>query len=281
MDAVVFATVLFAAACHAAWNAAIKGGPDPLSVTVLISLGAAVVSLAALPIVGLPDAPAWPWIVASVLIHLVYFAALIESYRVGDMGQVYPLARGSAPLMTAAVSVLAVGELLAPAGWAGIALLASGVLLLSLRGGRDLTRLDGRAVGFALFTALTICAYSVVDGVGARRAGSAHAYSAALFAGIGPVMLAYAAVRRGRGGLAALRRRWPIGLAGGALQLGSYGIAIWAMTLAPIAMVAALRETSVLFGSVIAVVFLKEPLRAGRVVAALVVVAGLALMRLQ
>jgi drug/metabolite transporter (DMT)-like permease len=277
----VFAAVLFAAACHAGWNATIKGGRDPLATAVLISLGAALAACALLPIVGLPAAPAWPFVITSVLIHLVYFAALIESYRAGDMGQVYPLARGSAPLMTAAVTAFVVGEPLAVAGWAGIALLAAGVLLLSLRGGRDLTRLDGRAVGYALFTALTICAYSVVDGIGARRAGSAHAYSAALFAGIGPVMLAYAVMRRGVGVLAALRPHWPTGLAGGALQLGSYGIAIWAMTVAPIAVVAALRETSVLFGAVIAVVFLKEPLRAGRVVAALVVLAGLALIRLQ
>jgi drug/metabolite transporter (DMT)-like permease len=120
-----------------------------------------------------------------------------------------------------------------------------------------------------------------VDGIGARRAGSAHAYSAALFAGIGPVMLAYALVRRGGGVVDALRGRWRTGLAGGGLQLGSYGIAIWAMTLAPIAVVAALRETSVLFGAVIAVAFLKEPLRPGRVIAALVVVVGLALIRLQ
>ena len=136
------------------------------------------------------------------------------------------------------------------------------MLLLSLRGGRDLARLDRRAVGFALFTAVTICAYSVVDGIGARRAGSANAYSIALFVGIGPVMLAYALARRGAAAVMALRRHWGLGLAGGALQLCSYGIAIWAMTVAPIAIVAALRETSVLFGAVIAVVFLKEPLRA-------------------
>ncbi len=99
MDPFVFAAVLFAAACHAGWNAAIKRGLDPLATTVLISIGAAIVSAVLLPFVGLPAAAAWPWCGASVLIHLVYFAALIESYRAGDMGQVYPIARGSAPLM--------------------------------------------------------------------------------------------------------------------------------------------------------------------------------------
>jgi drug/metabolite transporter (DMT)-like permease len=280
MDPFVFAAVLIAAACHAGWNATIKGGLDPLATTVVISIGAAVVAAALLPVVGLPAGAAWPWCGASVLIHLVYFAALIESYRAGDMGQVYPIARGSAPLMTAIVTTTLVGERLGLASWGGIILLVAGVMLLSLRGGRDLTRLDRKAVGFALFTAVTICAYSVVDGVGARHAGSANAYSVALFVGIGPVMVIYALAWRGREVIPAMQRHWPLGLAGGTLQLGSYGIAIWAMTVAPIAIVAALRETSVLFGALIAIIFLKEPLRASRVAAALMIVAGLTLIRL-
>jgi len=280
MDAFVFAAVLFAAACHAGWNASIKRGLDPLATTVAISLGAALVSLFALPVVGLPARDAWPWVLASIAIHLVYFGALIESYRVGDMGQVYPIARGAAPLMTATVTTLFVGERLGLVGWLGVVLLAAGVLLLSLRGGRDLAKLNSRAVGFALFTAVTVCAYSVVDGVGARLAGSAHAYSAALFVGIGPVMAAYAFNRGGISALDDTMRLWLTGLAGGALQLGSYGIAIWAMTLAPIAIVAALRETSVLFGALIAVILLKEPLRLGRMAAAVLIVCGLVLVRL-
>ena len=280
MDAFVFTAVLFAAACHAGWNATIKRGLDPLTTTVLISIGAAIVAAVFVPVVGWPAGAAWPWCGASVLIHLVYFAALIESYRAGDLGQVYPIARGSAPLMTAIATTALVGERLGLLGWCGIILLAAGVLLLSLRGGRDLARLDRKAVGFALFTAVTICAYSVVDGVGARLAEGATAYSVALFLGIGPVMVIYALVRRGREAVVTMGRDWGLGLAGGALQLGSYGIAIWAMTVAPIAIVAALRETSVLFGAAIAVVFLKEPLRPSRIAAALTIVAGLTLIRL-
>ena len=280
MDAFVFAAVLFAAACHAGWNAAIKRGLDPLATTVVISVGAALVAAAFLPLVGVPAAASWPWCAASVLIHLFYFAALIESYRAGDLGQVYPIARGSAPLMTAVATTVFVGERLGILGWFGIILLVAGVLLLSLRGGRDLARLDRKAVGFALFTAVTICAYSVVDGLGARLAGSANAYTVALFVGIAPVMVIYALARRGAAATLAIGRHWGLGLAGGTLQLGSYGIAIWAMTVAPIAIVAALRETSVLFGAAIAVIFLKEPLRASRIVAAVMIVAGLALIRL-
>jgi drug/metabolite transporter (DMT)-like permease len=283
MDGFVFAAVLCAAAFHAGWNATIKRTLDPLTTTVLISLGAAIVALAGMPFFGFPEAAGWPWVIASVLIHLVYFAALIESYRVGDMGQVYPIARGSAPLMTALASPLFVGEQVGPLAWLGIVLLTAGVILLSLRGGREVAKLNSHAISFALLTAVTICAYSLVDGIGARASGegNANAYSVALFVGIGPVMLGYALFRRGPVVLKAIAGQWTTGVTGGALQLGSYGIAIWAMTLAPIAIVAALRETSVLFGALIALIFLKEPLRASRIAAALMIVCGLIAIRLQ
>jgi drug/metabolite transporter (DMT)-like permease len=278
----VFLAVLFAACCHAGWNASIKRTLDPLATTVLIAIGAGLVALPVIPFAGWPALPAWPWLIASVVIHLFYFAGLIESYRSGDMGQVYPIARGAAPLMTATMTTLFVGERLGAFGWSGIVLLAAGVLLLSLRGGRDLAKLDRQAVGFALFTAVTVCAYSVVDGIGARAAGPglAAAYSTVLFVGIAPVIVAYALVRRGTAVIPAMAPHWKIGLGGGALAVISYSIAIWAMTLAPIAIVAALRETSVLFGAIIAVTILKEPLRPARIVAALMIVLGLICLRL-
>jgi len=281
MENFVFLAVLFGAACHAGWNALIKVGLDPLSTTTLISLGAGLVALALAPLVGLPAWAAWPWLIASVIVHLCYFASLIESYRTGDLGQVYPIARGSAPLMTAAATTGFIGEKLSLVGWTGIFSLVAGVLLLSARGGRELAEVDRRAIGFALFTALTICAYSVVDGIGARLSANPNAYSVWLFIGIAVVMLPYAIYRDGPDVIPAMRRFWRRGLAGGALQLLSYGIAIWAMTAAPIAVVATLRETSVLFGAVIAVVVLKEPVRAARIVAACLIVCGLILIRLQ
>ncbi len=280
MDSFVFAAVLFGAACHAGWNAAIKGGIDTVTTTSLIAIGAGVVALAVLPFVGLPLAPAWPWVIASIVIHLLYFIGLSESYRVGDLGHVYPIARGTAPLMTAALSAPLIGEALGLPAWLGIIALAGGVLLLSARGGRELARFDAHATALALFTATTICAYSLVDGVGARLAGSANAYTASLFIGNAVALAGYGIARRGSQAWAALAAHWKIGLAGGALQLVSYGIAIWAMTVAPIAIVAALRETSVLFGTALAVVFLKEPLRPLRVMAALMIVCGLMLIRL-
>jgi drug/metabolite transporter (DMT)-like permease len=282
MDLFVFVAVLFAAACHAGWNASIKRTVDSLVTTTLIALGAGLVALPFIPIWGWPEPASWPWLIASVIIHLFYFAGLIECYRTGDLGQVYPIARGAAPLMTAIVTTAFVGERLSAAGWCGIVVLAAGVLLLSLRGGHALAKLNRQAVSFALFTAVTICAYSVVDGLGARLAGpgKAMAYSLVLFVAIAPVVLAYALVRRGGALLQAMRPHWKIGLGGGVMAVVSYSIAIWAMTLAPIAIVSALRETSVLFGAIIAVVVLKEPLRTARIVAALMVVGGLVLLRI-
>jgi drug/metabolite transporter (DMT)-like permease len=221
-----------------------------------------------------------PWIVASTVIHLFYFAALVESYRTGDLGHVYPIARGSAPLMTAAVSAFFVGERLNLLSWCGIVLLAAGVLLLSARGSRELTHVDKRAVGFALLTALTICAYSVVDGLGARASHNSLSYVLWLFIGIALVLPPYALWRDGRDVIPAMQRYWLRGFAGGGLQVLSYGIAVWAMTLAPIAIVASLRETSVLFGAILAVTVLKEPLRAIRIVAAVLILCGLVLLRL-
>ncbi len=279
MDSLVFAAVLIAAAAHAGWNAAIKRGVDPLATTVLIAVGAAVVALPILALTGLPAPAARPWVIASVVVHLGYFAGLVEAYRAGDMSQVYPIARGSAPLLTALVSTTWLGERLGLIGWLGLLCLVAGVSMLSLRGGGELAKLDRRAVGFALFTALTVCAYSVIDGIGVRAAGDAPAYTAAAFLGNGVIMALYGLARRGGKLFAAPAQIWRTGLGGGALQLGSYGVALWAMTVAPIAVVAALRETSVLFGTLIAVVVLREPLRAARVLAAVLIVAGLVLIK--
>lgn len=281
METFVFLAVLFAALCHAGWNALIKVGLDPLSTTTLIAIGSALVALVALPFTGNPAGAAWPWLAVSVVIHFFYFAALIESYRTGDLGQVYPIARGTAPLMTAAAATVFVAEPLGSVGWAGIVTLAAGVVLLSARGGRDLATIDRRAVGFALLTALTICAYSVVDGIGARMSRNPGSYVLWLLLGNAALLVPYGLWRDGRDVITAIRHFWLRGLIGGTLQTLSYGIALWAMTLAPIAIVASLRETSVLFGAGIAVVVLKEPLRTVRIVAAMMIVGGLVLIRLQ
>jgi drug/metabolite transporter (DMT)-like permease len=280
MELYVFFAVLFGAACHAGWNAFLKIRLEPFSAMALIAIMSALVVLPVLPFVGIPRAAAWPWIIGSVIFHLGYFIGLTEAYRTGDMGQVYPIARGSAPLMTAVASTIFVGETIGLGGWIGILILVGGVFLLSLRGGRDL-HFDKRAVAFALFTAVTICGYSIVDGIGARTAQNAHVYTVWLFLLDGLMMLVFVLLRRGVGVLGDFTQVWKGGLIGGTLSLAAYWIAIWAMTVAPIALVAALRETSVLFAAVIAVVVLKEPLQRPRIIAALMIVCGLVLIRLQ
>ena len=279
MDIAVFLAVLAAAACHAGWNAVVKGGGDPMVTTGIVSLAAGLVSLPLLPITGLPGAASLPWAAASAVVHLFYFACLIEAYNHGDLGQVYPLARGSAPLMTGIASSLLV-EHLGTAAWIGLLLLAGGVLLLALPGRKGSARFNARGIGFALATAMTICAYSIIDGLGARASGNPNGYTLLLFINCAIILPAYVLARRGWAAFRGSAGQWRLGLPGGAMQVISYGVAIWAMTVAPIAIVAALRETSVLFGALIAVIILKEPLHAARVAAAALIVCGLVVLKI-
>jgi drug/metabolite transporter (DMT)-like permease len=279
MDLVVFVAVLGAAACHAAWNALLKLRLEPLLAISLISIACGIVTVPLLGVVALPTAVAWPYIIASLLLHLVYYVALAEAYRHGDLSLVYPLARGSAPLLTAAVATVWLGEQLGAVGWAGIVTLAAAVLMLSLRSGPARGEVHARTVGFALPTAACIAAYTVVDGTGARLAGSALSYIVWLLALDGLMMLLFGFAYAGRRLFAHFIESWPFMLAGGALATTGYGVAIWAMTVAPIALVAALRETGVLFAALIGVVFLGEPLRPIRVLAAVLAVIGALLIR--
>jgi drug/metabolite transporter (DMT)-like permease len=281
MDFLVFGAVLAAAACHAGWNALLKMKLEPAIATALVAVASGIVAVPAVLATGLPDAAAWPYLIASVLIHVGYYLTLAEAYRFGDLGQVYPIARGAAPLMTAALATLWLGEVLGVYGWAGVILLALGILLLALRGGRPARQFDARSVGFALLTSLTITAYTLVDGTGARLAGTSGAYTAWLFLLSGAVMTAYGYMRVGRPLTQHFAANWQMAIAGAVLSTAAYAIAIWAMTVAPIALVAALRETSVLFGALFATLLLREPWLAARIAAAGIVLAGAFLLRVR
>jgi drug/metabolite transporter (DMT)-like permease len=280
MSIPVFLAVLAAAALHAGWNALIKIRLEPFIAMTLICDMCALIALFALPITGLPKAAAWPWIAASVSIHLGYYVFLSEAYRRADMGQIYPIARGSAPLMTALVSLLVVHDPMSPGNIIGIALLGSGVLLISLRGHRHLVAPSRIAISCALLTAVTITAYTIVDGIGARASGDPNAYAAALFTVDGLPILIICLCWKGPAKLRPALRFIPPAFAGGAMSLSAYWIVIWAMTVAPIALVAAIRETSVLFGGLIAVLFLKEPMTRVRAASAVLILLGLVCMRL-
>jgi len=281
MDLFVFLAVLMAAAFHAGWNTLLKLDTEPIVATCLVAAASGLVAVPVAVFVGPPNAAAWPYVVASVAIHIVYYLALAEAYKLGDLGQVYPIARGSAPLMTAGLATLWLGETLGPYGWAGIVVLAAGILLLALRGGRAFARFDVRSVGFALLTSLTITTYTLVDGIGARLSGSALQYAAWLFVLSGVTMALYGIVRLGTRLAGDLVANWRPTLGGAVLSTAAYGIAIWAMTVAPIALVAALRETSVLFAALFSMALLREPVLPARIGAACLVLAGVLLLRLR
>jgi drug/metabolite transporter (DMT)-like permease len=281
MDLFVFMAVLAAAGFHAGWNALAKRRPGSFEAVALMSVACGLAALPFAAVTGIPHPASWPYIAASIALHFLYYLALAEAYRIGDLGHVYPIARGTAPLMTAVGASLWIGEKLEPMGWGGIVALAGGIIMLSVRGGRDPKELNLHAVGFALATAVTIAAYTLVDGIGARLAGSAGPYIVCLLAFDALLMLAFGLARSRARFIHEFAASWATVLSGGALSAAAYGIVIWAMTVAPIALVAALRETSVLFAAVLGVIFLREPLKAVRVLAALLVFAGVVLLRLR
>lgn len=279
MEPAVFLALLFAAALHAGWNAVVKIGLDRFLSVTLISLSAGYVSTLLLPFVAFPIAAAWPWLLVSCLLHTGYKLFLIEAYRAGDLGQVYPIARGAAPLIVSVVMTVGFSEHLSPLAMSGVALLVAGVWLMSAKGGRERARLEMRPVLFALATSVFIAGYTLADGLGARINGDAHGYAVWLFVLDGLLMLAILLVNRGVRSVATLLVHWLSGLAGGTMSFGSYWIAIWAMTAAPIALVAALRESSVLFAVAISIVVLREPMTGWRATAAIVIVGGIMLTR--
>lgn len=269
--------VLLGACLHATWNALVKSGSDKQLDSTMVALGASVASIAALPFVPMPAAAAWPYILASVLIHFTYFQLVGVAYKYGDIGLVYPLMRGAAPLIVAMSTGFFLGETLTPMMYVGIAIISGGVLALAFeaRGGGS-TR---RAVGVALLNAVVISLYTYVDGIGARAAGHPIAYTLWICI-LPPIPLfAYAFAMRGTSTvLRHVRLTWKRGLFGGTGSVASYGLALYAMTKAPIAAVAALRETSILFALLISVLILKERASPWRYIAgAIIAVGGLAM----
>ncbi|MEU1519914.1 EamA family transporter [Streptomyces sp. NPDC005811] len=244
MTPLVTAAVLLAAVTHAGWNAIAHRITDKLVGFTLIAGGGMLIGLALVPFVAFPAARARPYLLCSAVIHMAYYALLMRSFRLGDFGQAYPLARGSAPLVVTVLAAVFAHEV--PDGWAAAGIAVScagltGVALWGLRGRRP----DWAAIGAALATGLTIAAYTVVDGLGVRAAGSPLGYIAWLMAVQGVVIPAYA-VSRWRGGTVAVLRPFAaLGLLGSALSVAAYALVLWAQTRAALAPVAALRESSV------------------------------------
>jgi drug/metabolite transporter (DMT)-like permease len=282
LDFGVIALVLLAAVLHASWNALVKSGGDRLVVLALVIVTPGVISALALPLVAAPEAASWPYLLASALIHYLYFAALFWAYEHGDLSQVYPIARGSAPLLVAVGAWLLAGEALTTPEWLGVLVVSVGIVSLAWRRGgwQSAAWRDGelKAVGFAVLTGLTIAGYSVADGMGVRRAESELGYILWLFAFKWPPLLAWALWRRRGRWQSAFRPYLRRGLFGGLLTGAAYGTVIWCMSLGPMAHIVALRETSVLIAAAIGTLLLKEPFGRHRIAAAAVVAAGAVLL---
>lgn len=280
MEPLVFFAVLLAALFHAGWNAVVKVGLDRFLTVTLIFLSAGFLSLCVVPFVPFPNAAAWPWLIASTLLHTGYKLFLVKSYDTGDMGQVYPIARGTAPLLVTPVMIFFFDEKLTSTAVGGMAMLLAGICMMTAQGNNPEGRPVQAGVGYALATAVFIAAYTITDGLGARECRSAHSYAVWLFLLDALLMLGVLLNRRGVDGLAAMKPFWRAGLAGGVMSLAAYWIILWAMTLAPIPLVAALRETSVLFGALISAFILRERLTIGRLAAAGIIVMGIVFIRM-
>jgi phosphonate utilization associated putative membrane protein len=282
----IVAAVLVGALLHASWNALVKSSGDkPLDTALVHSMGA----LVALPFalwVGLPSPAAWPFIAASLVIHIGYYIALAGAYQHGELGLTYPIMRGFAPLLVALGSAAVVGEVPSASAWLGIVGITAGVALVGLaHPGQALHH--GKALGFAFANAAIIAVYTFVDGIGVRTetggGGQTLRYVLWLFVldGLPYPLLVW--LRRGPEGRRAIidyaRQRWPLAALGGTASIGSYAIALWAMTRAPVASVAALRETSVLFATVIGTLVLKEKFGLQRALGTVVIVAGVIALR--
>ncbi|MFC4327690.1 EamA family transporter [Streptomyces andamanensis] len=277
MTPLVTAAVLLAAVTHACWNALAHRIPDKLVGFTLISGGGVLIGVALAPFAAFPAAGAWPYLGISAVLHVVYYVLLMTSFRLGDFGQTYPIARGTAPLVVTVLAAVFAHEV--PDLWVtgGIALSCAGltgVALWGLRGRRP----NWTAVGAALATGLSIAAYTVVDGLGVRASGSSLGYIAWLMVIEGVAVPVYALARwRGRTA-ALLRPHAALGLLGAALSVTAYGMVLWAQTRADLAPVSALRESSILVGAAIGAVFFKERFGAPRLAAAGLLVVGIGLM---
>ena len=277
MSLTVFFAVLLAAFLHAAWNAVVKGGADKLAGMAGMTVGHAVPGFLAILFFPPVDAAAYPWIALSIVLHFGYQVFLLTSYKLGDLSQVYPLARGSAPLIVTVVSVLALGATLSGMEMVAILIIACGIISIGLgRGGRA----NPRAVTAALITGGFIASYSLVDGVGARLSGSPVAFFGWISM-LGAIPFAIFTEVQRPGLVLRLPKVAPAAFFGGGLaSFTAYGIVVWAFTQAPLALVTALRETSIVFALLIGSLILKEKVDFARIGSVFMTLIGVALMRL-
>lgn len=274
----VFLAVLAAAALHATWNALVRGGSDPLLHTASVVSWTGVYALPTLFFLPLPSAQTWGVLALSIIVHIAYYITLAGAYRNGNLSTIYPIIRGCAPLMISVGSIVVLGETLDLTDWFGVAMISAGVLIIALRSGLDNVR---RALTWALACSLTIAVYSIIDGYGARTATNALSFAAWLFVTETIAFLALlTALGRGKMLRTYVRQRFKNTALAGMMSAIGYTVVLWAMSQAPVALVSATRETSVLFACALGALLLKEKLSSRQIIGALVILSGLVAMRI-
>lgn len=270
--------ILLAAALHAGWNALIKISGDRIAVMAVVTLAGSILSMFALPFVDSPDPASWPLLALTILIHTGYHFFLPIAYDHGDLGQVYPIARGVAPILVTLGALVFAGEQVSQLALIGIMCLAVGVMALTFDG-RNVSKINPKAVFFAVITGISIATYTVVDGLGVRQAGSILDFAMWLTIGDGLLTFLIALIWKKREIAVVLKKNALTGFAGGAMQVGAYWIIVYALAVAPMGMVSGLRETSVLFAALISTFLLKEGFGVWRFVSACLVTFGLIVSR--
>lgn len=276
MTLATFGVLLFAAALHATWNAIVKGSADKLLTATLVTGSAALLAVFTLPFLEPPDRSSWPFIVASTCFQITYFRLLALNYQRSEMSLAYPLMRGSAPLIVTLISVLFLQVELPRLAWIGVVIICSGVLGMAAAKRTG----NGRSIALALLNACVIAGYTLIDGEGVRRSGAPAAYTLWIYLLTGPALVTWALATRRGVFIRYVGANWKYGIIGGIGTATSYGLALWAMTKAPVAVVSAMRETSILFGTLIAATILSERVDRRRILAACLIAAGAFALRL-
>ena len=276
MSLTVFEIVLVAAVLHASWNAIVKAGKNTVLTMVLVTASAALWAVVLLPVLPSPSPESWPYIALSAALQIVYFALVARIYRIADMSQTYPIMRGAAPLIVALAGTLFLDEALSSSAWLGVCIICSGILIMLWSGGQK----SREGLILALLNALVISGYTLVDGIGVRLSAAPASYTLWIFLITGVVITCWATLTQWSQTRHYLRLNWHLGAVGGLGTLVSYGLALYAMTQAPVAVVAALRETSILFSAVISWLILKEHITVVRCVSVCVIAIGAITLRL-
>jgi len=277
MPVEVFFAVLLAAALHACWIALVKINAEPIIAMGLIMACTSFVALFFLPFIPVPPTTMWPWLMLTLVLHFGYKVFLVKAYAQGDFGQVYPIARGSGPVWVLLVSVLLFAAAFSQLQILAVLLIAGGVAALSrFKRGQPL----GAGFYYALITGLWIASYTMVDGYTVSRMGHVHSFVVWLFLLDGIIATLWAYRYNPEVFVASLTQHWMVAVGGGAMSMAAYWICLWAMTQVPVAMVAALRETSVLFGALLSSYMFKETLGRSRFIAAGLIFSGLILIKL-